>query len=59
VETLGKGCYNKANHRDFCAKHKKKNCLALAQDEFFGQPEQPQKELRGALATKHKFSVFQ
>jgi hypothetical protein len=52
----GKGCRNKANHGDFCAKHKKKKCPALAQDEVFGQPEQPQKE---PAAAKYKFSVFQ
>lgn len=51
----GKACRNKANHGDYCAKHKKKKVPALVQDEVFGKPKQaevaPEK-------TTYKFSVW-
>eukprot|EP01127_Copromyxa_protea_P020683 TRINITY_DN693_c0_g1_i2.p2 TRINITY_DN693_c0_g1~~TRINITY_DN693_c0_g1_i2.p2 ORF type:complete len:121 (+),score=6.78 TRINITY_DN693_c0_g1_i2:333-695(+) len=60
VGTRGKAadvaCRNKANHGNFCAKHKKKVRAALADDEVFGQPKAAAPA--APVAVKHKFSAF-
>jgi hypothetical protein len=52
----GKACHNKVSYGNYCAKHKKKMCPTLAQNEVFGQPEKANKA--EPKKPKYKFSVL-